>query len=205
MDIWAILNLIGDLSMAYPDEVIVEKQTYDRKRIYKYLGKFFSPIDEGILQSILQFNRMSLLGFTTMGIGDTGLSPDFNRFSQNNWTINHGLVPYYLGFGTTRKNEIVGSLTNYKGGKQFPVGCLGKIEANEFTIIGSSYIEFLKNLVLLVEETLNTGQHHLPSDIFQDQEYWLRKDEVLRDNTASGMYLTSIEDNWKLEFKFLEK
>jgi hypothetical protein len=85
------------------------------------------------------------------------------------------------------------------------VGSLEKIEADEFTIIGSSYISFLKNLVLLVEETLKIGQHHLPPDIFQDQEYWLSKDEVLRENTASGMYLTSIEDNWKLEFKFLEK
>jgi hypothetical protein len=166
------------------------------------------PVDEDLLQFLLKFNRVSLIDYFFHGIGDIKGSQDIYRFTLENWESNSAISPYFLGFASTSSGETLGSLTNYKGGKKFPVGYLEEYDSGEFMIVGSGFGIFLKNLVASVEKDLvlanNAG---IPDDdgdydyIFANNNYWIEHDPQLKENTERLVYKTSTQANWKLEFK----
>ena len=64
-----VFNKIVELSSNFPDAVKITPQEHDLKRVYKYFGKFPCPVDEGLLQFILKFNRVSIGDIFFYGIG----------------------------------------------------------------------------------------------------------------------------------------
>ncbi|MEI9908926.1 MAG: hypothetical protein WDO71_04215 [Bacteroidota bacterium] len=202
MDIGETLNKITELARHYPGTISIQPQWHDRKRVYKYIGKFLCPVDEHLLQFLLTFNRISLFGYSFMGIGDGDNVRDLYRFSQDCWELNHALTPYFLVFSNGVSGEIIGSLTNYKGAKQYPVAYLPKPGAGKFIIIGSGFGEFLKNLVALAENILSAGMENNIAAILSSSDYWLSRDSLLQQNMEKGIYRISAQDNWKLEFGF---
>jgi hypothetical protein len=198
-------NKIIELSERFPGAVKVNKQEHERKRIYKYIGKFMCPVDEDLLSFLLRFNRVSLLDYFFFGIGEIKGSQDVYRFTLENWQSNNALTAYYLGFASTSSGDILGSMTNYKGSKTFPVGYLEEIDADEFMFVGSGFGVFLNNIVTAVErDLLEVDSLRLSDDddyIFADNSYWIQNDPELKENLEKDVYKTSTDANWKLEFR----
>jgi hypothetical protein len=202
MDIDETLNKLTNLAKHYPGAITIQPQLHDRKRVYKYIGKFLCPVDEHLLHFLLTFNRVSLFGYSFMGIGDSDNVRDLYRFTQDSWEINHALTPYFLVFSHGVSGGIIGSLTNYKGAKQYPVAYLPKPGAGKFIIVGSGFGEFLKNIVTLAENILTSVPENNIATVLSRNEYWLSRDSLLQQNMEKGIYRISAQDNWKLEFGF---
>jgi hypothetical protein len=205
-----VFDKIIELAKMFPGAVSYQLQEQDKKRIYKYIGKFMCPVDDDHLAFLLKFNNVKIFDWTFLGMGDIHGRKSLYELTTDNWQDNTALVPYFLSFATSGAGEIIGSMTNYKGSKKFPVGYLHKKSAKEFLYVGSGFQSFLINLLRFVEtstadvtEVERMNRNH-KDYIFAAEDAWTREDLTLRENLEKAVYIKSADDNWKLEFNMLK-
>ena len=198
------IDRINILAGLYPEHVVIQPQIHNRRRVFRYTGKMMCAIDEDLLNVLLSYNQLTLPGITFSGIGDQQNTLDLYRLTGNCWESNSALCPYFLVFAISTSGKLIGSLTNYKdAGKKFPVAYLSSPSGNTFTIIGSSFEQFLKNMIDRSIAFLSTGNKYVDDAFLTDTDFWQSNDTLLHTNIQQGYYKLSAEDNWKKEFGYV--